>query len=72
MNKKIRVIIELDIDQESIDEKNISHETVLGHLKLEDSDVLDGFELYPADIPGINPTYDFLLCNGRIVSKEFI
>lgn len=70
-DKHVRMTIEFDIDQESLDEHGISANDVFNHLVFREDDVADGFRI-STDIPGMNPTSYFFLCSGKVVSQEFI
>ncbi|GFI36481.1 hypothetical protein IMSAGC015_00642 [Lachnospiraceae bacterium] len=76
MDQRIQIIIEADIDEESLVEKSkdnlpITPEDVLQAIILRDSDNIDGFEL-TTSLPGFNCAFDFFLCNGKIMSKKLI
>ena len=70
-DKHVRMVIEFDIDEESLQEKGIHAEDVFNHIVLQDSDVIDGFEIFTAH-PGFDCASDFFLCASSVVSKEFI
>ena len=70
-DKHVRVIIEFDIDEESLHEKGIHAEDVFNNIVLRDNDVIDGFEIFTAH-PDFDCASDFFLCAGSLVSKEFI
>lgn len=69
---RVRMVIEFDIDSESLAEKGLTPEAVFNHLTMSDSDVIDGFEIYPSGIDEVSVVSDFFLCNGEIISKEII
>lgn len=76
MDQKVRIIIETDIDGESLAEKSnngatITPEDVLQAIILQNSDIIDGFEL-TTTLPGFDCAFDYFLCNGKIISKEFV
>ena len=66
---RVRVVVEFDIDSESLAEHEVEAKDVLDSVILSESDVIDGFEIHPShgDI-----ATDFFLCNGRMVSKELV
>lgn len=70
-DKHIRMTVEFDIDQEALDEHGLTPNDILKHLAFVDDDVTDGFRLSTA-IPGLDPTSHFFLCDGKIVSTQFI
>ncbi|MCI8941227.1 hypothetical protein AALA78_03095 [Lachnospiraceae bacterium 42-17] len=75
MSDIVRIVIDIEIDDESLYEKNregahITHDVQKGII-LQDSDSIDGFVI-TTNLTGFNPVYDFFLCNGRIRSKELI
>lgn len=72
MTKKVRMVIEFNIDDEVMKEKELTPERVLDAIILADSYTNDGFEIYPSGIEGVDVASDFLLCKGRLVSKEFV
>lgn len=72
MDRTIRLVIDIDIDSESAVAKSLDAETIMKHLEIDESDTIDGYEIFPSGIDGINPTLHFVLCNGRIVSKELL
>lgn len=59
------------IDQESVQEKDLTLQDVLNGITLVPDDVVDGF-LLTTDIPGFSRVSDFMLCSegARILSKE--
>ena len=70
-DKHVRMVIEFDIDEESLQEKGLKAEDVFKHIVLKDNDVIDGFEIFTAH-PDFDCASDFFLCAGSVVSKEFI
>ena len=70
-DKHIRMVIEFDVDQEALDEHGLTEKDILSHLTFVDDDVVDGFRLSTC-IPGLDPTSNFFLCDGTVVSKKFI
>lgn len=76
MDQRVQIIIEADIDEESLAEKSknnlpITPENVLQAIILQDSDRIDGFEV-TTSLPGFDCAFDFFLCNGKITSKKLI
>lgn len=70
--KKARVTIEFKINAERCKEYNITPEEVLENLRIRDSDMTDGYEIFPS-IFGMDITSDFVLepCPD-IVSRELV
>lgn len=76
MDQKVQIIIEAEIDEESLAEKSkdnlpITPEDVLQAIILQDSDRIDGFEV-TTSLLGFDCAFDFFLCNGKITSKKLI
>ncbi len=69
MNKRISVTLELTIDEDSIQEQNMTVYDVLDAIKVIDNEDLDGC-LVTTVVPGLNPASDILLGGCRLVSKE--
>lgn len=71
-DKRVRMIIEFDIDSESCAEHGISESEILDSLTVEENDVIDGFEIYPVH-PELDVAMDFVLGKEvEIISKEFV
>ena len=71
-DKRVRMVIEFDIDEESCAEHGIEEREILNALCVKESDVIDGFEIFPIH-PKLNASFDFVLCNEAVViSKEFV
>ena len=70
-DKHVRMVIEFDIDEESLAEKGINAEDVFNHIVLKDNDVIDGFEIFTAH-PNFDCSSNFFLCAGAVVSKELV
>ena len=71
-NKRVRIVVEFDIDVEACKEFDVNENEVLTGLTISDSDVIDGFEIYPVH-PRLDMTSEFVLgglCN--ITSAEFV
>lgn len=64
---RVRVTIDMDIDAEKLSETDLDAKTILDSLTLYDDDVIDGFAL-TTNVPGHNPSFDFFLCNDKLVS----
>ena len=67
--KKIRLTIEMYIDTDEY--PNLTAKEVEQSIILQDSDVIDGFEITTCH-PDLDNTSDFVLKNGVIVAKELI
>ena len=67
--KKLRLTIEMDIDTD--EHPNLTAKEVEQSIILQDSDVVDGFEITTCH-PDLDNTSDFVLSNGVIVQKELI
>ena len=71
-NKRVRMVIEFDIDSESCAEHGIRESEILDTLCVEEHDVIDGFEIYP-NHPELDVSMDFVLGKyADIISKEFV
>lgn len=70
-DRRVRMVVEFDIDEESLYEKGLKAEDVLKHIVFQEHDVIDGFEI-STNIPGYNCALNFFLCAGSVVSKEFV
>ena len=67
--KKLRLTIEMDIDTDEY--PNLTADEVAKSIILQDSDVVDGFEI-TTNHPDLENTSDFVLSNGVIAQKELI
>ena len=70
-NKRIRMTVEFDINENTLTEKGLQLEDVLNGLAFHESDVSDGFEI-TTNIPGCDCTADFFLTAGTVVGVEEI
>lgn len=70
-NKKVRMTIEFDINEEMLQKSGIPASGVLKGLRFRESDVVDGFDI-TTHIPGFDNTSDFFLENGAIVDKMLV
>lgn len=66
---KVRIVIEAEINEETMQECGCSLEEVKNNIVLWDSDVIDGFEL-TTNISGLDNTSEFFLQNGKIIKTE--
>lgn len=69
--KKIRITIEMDVDIDTEEYPDITEEEVRKAVVIQNSDVIDGFEI-TTNHPRYDNTCDFFLSNGVIVKKELI
>jgi hypothetical protein len=67
----VRLVIEIDLDSEAMEEHGVKAKDVLDGIFIRDHDIIDGFEITTA-IEAVDRTRDYLLCNGRIVSREMV
>lgn len=70
-NKKVRMVIEFELDEETINNNNVTGKEVLEAIQFHNHDTIDGFEIYPA-MDGIDVCSEFFLANPKVVSKEII
>lgn len=70
-DRKIRLVVEIDIDSEACAEHNIEPEEIFDGICMEESEVIDGFEIF-ARHNDLDVAYDYILGEGYIVSKELI
>ena len=70
-NKKVRMLVEFDINGETLEEKGKTAEEVVNAIEMHDHDTIDGFEIYPS-LDGCDLCSDFFLCNPRVISKEIV
>lgn len=70
-NKRVRMTVEFDINEDTLIEKGLQLEDVLNGLAFHESDVSDGFEI-TTNIPGCDCTADFFLTAGTVVGVEEI
>lgn len=66
---KVRIVIEAEINEETMQECGCSLEEVKNNIVLWESDVIDGFEL-TTNISGLDNTSEFFLQNGKIIKTE--
>ena len=68
---KIRLTVEMDVDIDTEEYPDLTEEEVKKAIVIQDSDVIDGFEI-TTNHPYYDNTNDFFLRNGVIVKKELI
>ena len=68
---KVRLTIELEINEEACVEYGVTPSDIVEELDLYSSDVIDGYEIY-ADHPDLDISSDFVLGDAHIVSKELV
>lgn len=68
---KIRLTVEMDVDIDTEEYPDMTEEEVRKAVVIQDSDVVDGFEITTSH-PHYDNTNDFFLSNGVIVKKELI
>ena len=73
MDATIRLVIEIDIDEESLAEKpGVTHQQVLEGMTIEEPDWITDGALIATDIPGYDRLSHAFLCNPRIVDKKLV
>lgn len=70
-DRRVRMVIEFDIDQEALEEHGLSANDIFNHLTFGEDDVVDGFRI-STNIPGLNPACHFFLCSGKVISQELL
>ena len=71
-DKRVRMVIEFDIDAESCAEHGIEEREILDAICVKENDMIDGFEIYPIH-PNLDVSMDFVLGkDAEIISKEFV
>ena len=68
---KLRITVDIEIDDEAREELNITEETIMNSMRVEPDDVMDGVLIFQS-VEGLDPTSDIVLGDGVIVSKEII
>ncbi len=68
---KIRLTLEMDVDIDAEEYPDMTEEEVRKAVVIQDSEVIDGFEITTRH-PHYDNTNDFFLSNGVIVKKELI
>ena len=68
---KLRITVDIEINDEAKEELNITEETILNSMRVEPDDVMDGVLIFQS-VEGLDPTSDIVLGDGAIVSKEII
>lgn len=68
---KCEIVLSVEINIDKKEYPNVSEKDVLDNLIIQDSDVIDGFEL-TTEIRGYDNANDYFLKNARIVSKKQI
>ena len=66
---KLRITVDIEIDDEAREELNITEETIMNSMRVEPDDVMDGVLIFQS-VEGLDPTSDIVLGDGVIVSKE--
>lgn len=69
MKKKIRLMIEVEVG--NYKKHGLDEDDVLNGLVLENSNIIDGFEL-TTDIDELDRTVDYIINDAKIIKKEFI
>ena len=70
-NKKVRMVVEFELDEETIKEKGITAEEVVEAIQFHNHDTIDGFEIFP-QVDGCDLCSDFFLSNPSLISKELV
>lgn len=70
-NRKIRLVVEIDIDSEACEQHEVKPEEIFDGICMEENDTIDGFEIFPRH-PELDVAYDYVLGEGYIVQKELI
>ncbi len=70
-NKRIRMVIELVVNEETLKEKDLTVKDVIEGVRFNEHDAIDGFEI-TTDIPGCDCCSDYFLFAGSVVSVEEI
>lgn len=70
-NKKVRMVVEFDINGDTLEEKGKTVEEVVEAIEMHDHDTIDGFEVFP-QMEDSDLCSDFFLSNPTIVSKEIV
>ena len=68
---KLRITVDIEIDDEAREELNITEETIMNSMRVEPDDVMDGVLIFQS-VEGLDPTSDIVLGDGVIVSKGII
>ena len=68
---KLRITVDIEIDDEAREELNITEETIMNSMRVEPDDVMDGVLIFQS-VEGLDPTSDIVLGDGVIFSKEII
>lgn len=68
---KLRITVDIEIDDEAREELNITEETIMNSMRVEPDDVMDGVLIFQS-VEGLDPTSDIVLGDGVIVTKEII
>ena len=68
---KLRITVDIEIDDEVREELNITEETIMNSMRVEPDDVMDGV-LIGQSVEGLDPTSDIVLGDGKIISREII
>lgn len=70
MNKRIRVVLEFDINTELCEESGVSSDKIFRTLGVYSHDVIDGLEIYPN--AGYDLSSEFYIEDPVMISKEFV
>ena len=68
---KLRITVDIEIDDEAREELNITEETIMNSMRVEPDDVMDGVLIFQS-VEGLDPTSDIVLGDGKIISREII
>lgn len=71
-DRRVRIVVEFDLDQGSLEEKGLTPEMIVDHLAIEKSDTDDTLRIHIRGLNGYDSKRHFVLCNGHVVSKELV
>lgn len=68
---KIRITVDIEINDEAKEELNITEEAILNSIRVDRDDAVDGILIFQ-NVEGLDPTRDIIFGNGKIISREII
>lgn len=66
MSKNIIAVVDLQLNETTLEKKSVSAEDVLNGLSVDESDTMDAFEISTAQMDGYDVSLDFFLQNGSL------
>lgn len=68
---KIRITVDIEINDEAKEELNITEESILNSIRVDRDDAVDGVLIFQ-NVKGLDLTSDIVLGDGKIVSRKMV